>query len=480
MLLQEKLEKINYIEQHFDIHSLRYKDICIWPLIRSIVVIDSDHRKSNNFGRKNVVNKLSGLLKILKKYVQSRIVDYAHTSRPIEQSDFLIIDYDQYRNIKLGSSYFSRFADALAAFIKKTYTCQILEYQDPEATPRMPRTSNVRLLDLHVFYAIIRRAFTKNEKINNYDAFEKFLEASKLKDFIALSESVLLHRLEQIFYFKQYFEQLLPKIQPKAAFVIGYFSNCNLGLILACKAKGIKTVELQHGQQGVYHLNTFWENVPQNGFEMLPEYFWMWGKISQDRILQWTQKQAYHKAILGGNPWLSYYANELKSIEPKKVSERRNILVCCQYPDDFFNSYLAEAMAQTQDQYHYMIRLHPRFLSEKKKFKDHLAQYELSNYEMESATQDMIYDVIARSDLLVTWWSTTAYEALAFGVHSILIHPHGKASMGHNIDAGVFAYADNQNDFVQALGSKFNKETNAFMETEPNHIHASLENIISA
>ena len=81
---------------------------------------------------------------------------------------------------------------------------------------------------------------------------------------------------------------------------------------LACHKLKIKVIEYQHGFiNDYYNMYTNWKNLPNNGFELLPDIFWVWAEDNAIKINEWSSKTNKHKAIVGGNMYLSYRSKKI-------------------------------------------------------------------------------------------------------------------------------------------------------------------------
>ena len=162
--------------------------------------------------------------------------------------------------------------------------------------------------------------------------------------------------------------------------------------------------------------------------------------------------------FVGGNPWLAWRVEQSKErdvqiMETSKgeKSERLTILISLQFSE--LPDFVWETIAKRSDE-RWLLRMHPRFLSEQAAFIEECARrLPKANWEVERSSRDDFYEVMSEADIHVTGWSTTAYEALAFGVPTILIHPNGLDAMGESVERGVFGYADDAESFARHLDS---------------------------
>jgi hypothetical protein len=223
-----------------------------------------------------------------------------------------------------------------------------------------------------------------------------------------------------------------------------------------------------------------WYNYPQQGYEMIPSVFWMWSNANAQRIKQWTDKSSHHWVITGGNPWLSYnIAHEITQGVSSQLAEnlksyKKVVLISLQYsvvPD-----FLLKAIATEKDIF-WFIRLHPRFIHEKKEIENILSKLPYKNYNIEEANQLPIYSLFQVIDVLVTFWSTVAYEALAFGVPTILIHKNGRDAMEEYINKHIFHYTEDSQEIINLIQhseTSFKPEEEKYIEFDKQLIQSNL------
>ena len=95
-----------------------------------------------------------------------------------------------------------------------------------------------------------------------------------------------------------------------------------MGLIAASRLFGITSVDIQHGKQGKYQPMYSGWLIPETGYQLLPDYFWCWGKKSSDHILSSSPKRNTHIPLIGGYLWLRYFSRYLKTELPQSNSTR--------------------------------------------------------------------------------------------------------------------------------------------------------------
>jgi len=459
--LKDNIRVINKIEDEFDIHSLRSNGLYIWPLIR-IFLADraKEFGKADQSGGKS--SKVELLREGFKRYRRAKKENKRNAGKLPKNPEILFFTGNTARNEIVEGKTFSKFADSFVHFAKGIAEVLVLE-SSHDSRVLYNKFNPVYNLDETIFRYQVRNKIKRSNLDTDDDALNRFfvfLKEHKIENRFHLNKTDLNDKIGLLNQYIDLCTDILKRFKPKACVVTGLNSVFNMALCASCRALGVKTVELQHGQQGDYNnMYTRWNNVPVNGYDLLPEYFWTWGEISKKRFEKWMVGGNYHKAIVGGNTWLTFKKNELSG-EITELNEtfNRRALICMQEPELFYESNLPEAIESTPDVL-WLIRLHPRYPAERKKLEKTFSEREIPNVEFSVANSAGIYDLLRTVDVVVTFWSTVAYEAQAFEVPTVIIHKNGYEGMREYIDQGCFEYAANLNTLVSAVRTKQFKES---------------------
>ena len=307
---------------------------------------------------------------------------------------------------------------------------------------------------------------------------------------IELSEQDCVRLADRIDSYRDFFTQVFTVIQPRAVFLVCYYCDEAMGLIWACKNLGVKTIDVQHGKQGKYHsMYTHWTRVPEEGYELLPDYFWVWGNETKSNILRFMSGSSSHRPVVGGNLWLRKWKNlpenELDAKTKSYLEELRKyekvILVTLQPLEKPISSLLIDAIKQSPKTWLWLLRLHPRMGEQKEDLAASLRGV-AANVDVDGASRTSLYPLLSAVDFHVTGWSTVCYEALAFNIHTVIIHPNGLNLFCEYIESGLFSYADSGELLLQIIkkDSKMFQygEKEPYIETEESVARAALEKIL--
>jgi len=261
---------------------------------------------------------------------------------------------------------------------------------------------------------------------------------------------------------RAYWRQIFCVLNPRVVFVSSFVGWAHL--IWACRDLGITTVDIQHGGQSAFHYHTsHWTKVPETGYPLLPDFFWVWGETTANNIRPWLPADACrHTALVGGNRNLARWINSEGTTEPgpdeQKISglcanHAKSILVTLGYSqEDLLPDFVREVMKARSDWF-WLIRLHPLKRSAEVigELNLELQQLAIENYDIENATGARLFALFRMVSHHVTPFSTSGREALALGVPTTIVHPIGLTYFSDDITAGTFDYAHNAQDLLRSI-----------------------------
>ncbi|MGD1842033.1 MAG: hypothetical protein ACFB0B_14230 [Thermonemataceae bacterium] len=502
MTLRETVETINKIEQAFPVQTLTYKQLKIWPICRVSLaqMLSSPSSRITPQKRKKELYSLRDLRYRLKESHQIYQKVKASVAAANEQSwqsyatasptDILFFCKPNERKEIVQGKYFSKFSNSLAHFAQG-YHFKIIEFTDGHFLKEEKFGESVYIddvltrVDYEVYQQLVllKLGLRRRSTVREWSTFTATLQQMGIT--YPVTEEVLVEQLERILLYKKHFVRMLKQFNPRLIFLCCFYHDYAFALTLAANECGIKVVELQHGQQGAYHfMYSHWHQYPAEGYEVIPQLFWMWSKANVARIEQWAGKSKRHRVVVGGNPWLGYQVHHpLKNEKHKQLTSslqkyKKVVLVALQFstiPD-----YLLEAM-QTRTDIYWFIRLHPRFLHEKSKVVEILSDVPSQHYNIEEANKLPIYTLFKLIDVQITCWSTVAYEALAFDVPTILIHKNGYDAMKSYVDKKIFYYTENKQELLDLILQQekyFQPEEERYIAFDKPFIQAKLASLL--
>ncbi len=279
---------------------------------------------------------------------------------------------------------------------------------------------------------------------------QRFTEESLVKDMRAIERHALV------------LVAMLEHWRPPVVFFSGQ-NRANLALTWAARRLGIPTVDIQHGAAAFSPANIKWHTwtcIPDQGYDLLPDYFWVWGPAAAALISRTANPNCpYHRPLVGGHPNLM--ANLPDVIPPelrarcaaadKTVAVTLGLARLHGLPDP-----LVQAMAQAPREWLWLIRVHPQDWNDP----DAMAQVEarlqaatVSNVAVRVPTQAPLEQVLPLADRHVTPYSSSAVEASAFGIPTVFVHPLAKCVFGYLLKEPGYAYAETADAIGAALAA---------------------------
>ena len=463
------IERILAIEKAMDVTAIRYKGLRLWPFIRMQMWRRLIH--PHRFAPPGTV----GLNYLARKLSQSFFkpdfyVPYLeHAKRHRENLSKLakagpvdVLLYsksDEYVD-QVNGQYYNRYLDPIAELIRTRYTYLKVELIADASNSSLPRYEHTHFLDsLEYIRCDAQRSLINAFQQNGNGAFLEGGEQvaslmASIRFDLALTKEYLMVEAERILHYIRYFRDMLRILKPRAVFMAGYHDELSMALVAACKAKGIKTVDIQRRFPGAYHgMYTHWLQIPERGYMLLPDYFWCWSKYDIENIQSHAvSRETFPQAVIGGNCWLARFAekrNEDEGTNPalEKLASRHErftlrILVTLINVDDCLPDNLLEAIRQSPADWLWMLRVYPGMQRKVDELSSLFNDLKIRNVDIRLTSQTPLYELLKHVDWHVSEWSTDGVEALRFGVPSLYIHREGRDRYAYYFDDGVFVFAE--------------------------------------
>ena len=475
---EEQIELILSIEQQIDVTQITYKGIHIWPHVRQ--AFRSQLMHVGKYKMDPIINlpayadKLANQFYRPETYVpylthcQQR---FAHLARltQIGPVDILFFSQPEYHTDVISGKYYNRHIDPMIELVKDRYRYIKLELNAAKKTETtQPRAEHTVFVDSEFYlrwdaHRSVLRAFQQKSKgpaIHCVEELKRVLAPYYLH--LSFNEAQCAIDMERYIHLREYFKDMLNILKPRAVFHVCYYSLWGLALNMACRQLGIVSVDVQHGKQGKFHaMYSHWHNIPAEGYAMLPDYFWSWGRESVENIIHSRlNPETPHRPVVGGHRWLA------KWIEPEEASPvlskeaevyvnhlqtyERTILVSLQPFEDPLPPQLIEAMKRSPRSWYWMIRLHPMQLKDIDAISRRVSQI-APHAEVKTCSRLPLYALLRQADHHVTCWSSVCYEALYFGLRTTFIDPDGALLYKDYIDKRLFSVSNTSAELLDEI-----------------------------
>jgi hypothetical protein len=409
---------------------------------------------------------------LLRKSIIPQNIDYLFIGRTVDHTD------------KVSGKAYSRHTDPYYEIFAKEFNCAKIEIGQKQ-------TRYIKTFFLPYWITLFETP--KNKIKGNYikilsDIYNSSFEDEKL--------SILLDYISEktfrLSYLSKLFSIILKKIGPKKVFIICYHDEVSSAIILACNKLRIPTIEIQHGQQGIYNsLYCRWNKIPENGYSLLPSYIWMWGEDSKNNFLT-DRKNVKVKPVpfVGGNLWLKKCIDaNISNISGELYSFKNQfniIITVITQPinkfDELISSFVIETIKSNPPNIGWVIRLHPNQTKDFEDIRQFLQEKLIcQNFFLEKPEHSSLYGLLKITNHLITKWSSVAYEALSFNINPIITDQNGKVLFSEKIKTGVFNYAENEQQLYNLITEpkEFVNDDNPFIDTSDHKLDAAMKFIIS-
>jgi hypothetical protein len=443
---REICEIIEKIEKSKDVNSYKLKGVYIWPIIRFNLIHSLFNQNENTINVERSI-KPNGSINLFKRayfkfYVWVVIKLFYKTSK---KNVYLTRPGEKRKNILKNINY--PFAYSLKRLLGEIQEeLFVINTLDPRFK-KMLKYSKA-LVEI---------------KDDDIEVFKKNIENIST-DSITGNVAKVYNQVVTVFAYAYLVKQIINENKVKNIFFTVYYDSLCMGASLASSQTGVSSIEIQHGQQGVYSpYDTHFFKVPKEGYALLPKNFWVWGTKSLARKASIITNSHYHNATIMGNIVISYYLRTAK-IENKKMKKRKNVLFALQPVEPLYPDNIVELVHELKDTHNFFFRLHPNSLSEKNKLEKHFENY--VNVYIDSATSTPLFELLIKMDYVVTKWSSVVYEGNAFGCHGIIIDPVGRDLMRESFDTGELDYVESMKELKKLLCEDKQKSTiEPFIET---------------
>ena len=493
------LDIIVEIENKVDVNKVTYNGNCVWPLVRLAI-----YMKLNSYDKKplNLLNildiyiylrkKSKYILKLLfNKYFVNKYKYYLKSVDRLGSVDMLFfsrnVDYITSKNIS-----YDKIIDPIIGLIKGKYTFLKHGANWKNNGIRYEETmflSRLEMIGADILHSRKLKKHNKIAGINNILIKYKQITGNSLD-------------LEWIYYYTckmevytSYFIVLLKKIKPKVVFLSCYYYPYAMGLIRACKILNIKSIDIQHGHQCKHPMYLYWMQIPINGYDLLPDYYWVWSNLFKDNIMSsCNENYILHKPIVGGNRWIQFWkSSKEKFLHSENDSNKfidslnnysRIILYTCtghSMLDDLFDDHVLDVMENSPKEWFWLIRLHPHHHSRIQEVNSYVRNRGIRNYNVKIPTILSLYEVFEYSSCLVNSSSSACIEGLVFNLKVIITGLEGyDVFYDDYIKDGKIMYAPNYESLFDAIKISSTKYINEnIIETSNSAANITIDEIMN-
>lgn len=433
---ENTLKIINGWEKKFPVEKWDIEGVHVWPIIKRNIFFNIYYKSTNKPVTKKPI-EISLLQRVIRKLGRKPKAWIYYRALKLKKADFLFSGAPSHRISWEGKKYNRYFEPLIDYLYTQGQDSYLLEYKniDIEAVYEAHRVIDLTRI-LPLFTRKIKREdfFHKINSLQDYDLFLKEVSQVTGLSPIVFNESIL-SNIQKVLSWSSLYEDIIKKTKAKFIFGLCYYNNEMLGMNLAAENLNISSVDMQHGTQGELHFAYFFNKIPKNGFNILPNYFWLWDESSFRDIRKWVDRK--HFPILGGNPWIEYVDN-LDDVTLGNDGEPM-ILFTLQPLNPIIEDYLLKIIFLTKSKYNWWLRLHPRMSdTEISEFMDKLDEFDVQDcVNLKKATAISLPILLKACDLHISKYSGSIAEAALLGKISLIVDAIGVSSFQDLINSRI-------------------------------------------
>lgn len=437
----EIIEIINSVEKKYPIKNWKAYGVCMWPIVRFSIYAKLWTQNQNKF-KKNDSCRIIKIWNFIRGF-------YKNLARNDEDHSYALFLNNAGCRREVDGIWFDVFTDPIRnvladnGYSSIAYEWENTKYCIPTYSDSVRFQSNLNLIKMKakikaIFY---KRAFPFFGEINN--------EVGNVLNLRELS-----YQVELIHESYMFFLERIRKIKPSIAFSTIYYNEISMGFILACKKEGVLSIDIQHGMQvGNNPAYSFWQSLPEDSYDLLPDVFLVRGMAEKDNIEKWLKKG---NVIISGDLWLNFWKSNNEAlvikydsmIASQKKYNKKYILYTLDYEN--IPEVMKNIIRKTSSEYSWCIRLHPADLKNMNTRCQELSGL-LEFVEIKYSSTWPLHAWLRNIDIHITEYSGVVYEAEEFGVPSIIVSKTEADLFSDVISRGNAVIADDEASIIQAM-----------------------------
>ena len=428
-------EVITELENSFDVNSMYYKGLRVWPLVRSNLIAILERPEYKPAQEKPQGNLCCSSI-LPDKEQLAALSQYC-------DSEFIFISRPEEHQIRISGRFYNPWIDPYIDIIRDRHSFAKLENLSDKARQTAPRfVPTVFLKTTQTNFCIP----SARGSISNFENLHSLVLSLCQVD---ICELLIVRTANIAEQYKLYYLEVLSQLRPKVVPFVCYYGVPAMGLIWACRELNIISVDLQHGYHAGHLYYENWSRIPSGGYELLPDIFHVWSKAFKEDIEETQPVECqHHRAIVGSNAWMykavhrEHPIEQIDDVNLDFLAElnkwKKVMLVTLQPLDDTLPKHLLEAIKNLPDNWLWLMRCHPDHKDRKSQTIEIMDANGIRNYEVENATACPLFLLLEHTDHHLTAISSVCLEALLYGVPTTFVCQEAYERYGKHIDRGFF------------------------------------------
>ncbi|MBL8629837.1 MAG: hypothetical protein JNM81_09430 [Rhodospirillaceae bacterium] len=476
------LKLLAVLEEELDANQFTVGNLHLWPALRFLLATklqDNDQSKPRTAGVVDAEAEIERRFEALIQKSPSRAdvsVDalrQAIPKGPVGQSSrVLVFVRADDHNLKTARGYYAPVTDPWAELLTGRWPYVKAEFPNSLSATTQPR----HVMTLHV--PGVGHDRHKPEDLAQCAAMLQVGRVFSVQVIkwlavnfgIGLPEltEVLENQLTSLWLQKMVYRSFIQSVQPGLVLVTCYYFPPSIGMVWAARELGVPVADIQHGGNGAYHIGyTHWRHLPPGGYQLLPDYFFVWDNLSANNILRWQPPGATaNQPLLTGRFGLDYGRRAAVGDGlPPALGQviqggEKTILVTLQtLASTGLSPLLLEAMRTAPPTWTWLVRGHPiaQAWCNKDLMPDALnaalKAAGVARYETQLTTTLPLAALLPHVNHHVTGFSGTVQECAAYGVRTTFTHPTVWSFFGNYIEMGAADFAATAEELVASIAA---------------------------
>ncbi|GET30608.1 hypothetical protein [Prolixibacter sp. SD074] len=271
---------------------------------------------------------------------------------------------------------------------------------------------------------------------------ERFCETFDIADKKEYYARFIYKRFLYYRFFRNYWKKFLQEKKPHSVVVVNAYSTENMPLIQAANEIGIITIEIQHGTMGSRHIGY---NYPSGEYNFFPRFELIWGNFWRDTSAVPIPKE---NCYVTGFPFMEKNVGDLSG------ENQYDVLFISQATIGEQIRTYARELSLKHPEWSVVFKLHP---SEIAKAQDYRSYFNGMNITVEYKSD--LYEELRKASAVVGVYSTSLFEALAFGLQPVVLSKlYGAGYMDDLIGKGGAVGVYNTDELSDALEKQLSGE----------------------
>jgi len=446
MNLAEQMDFIKRLEARYPVEEWTIDGILVWPMIRVTFAEDMFARqfRSAPAAHSSARHRDPSFQTILAHtwgYLKAYSKDHRGNDRLKGQVDYVFLT-NTLRRQKLMGHYYDRICDPVIDNLRRKGKKVTVLEMTADHHFLYPRHNPSIWLQLKADHQnLFRRIRSRGAKpspqvsLTGWEAFRQEI-APMVTSIDDYDLPAIIDKTLRLRDRADLFKKLLMQARPQTAFADSFYAEAGMAFCLACRELDIPVIDIQHGVTGEYHRHyASWTRVPAAGYQLLPAIFWCWTEEDARVIENWSAGNSRHRAVVKGNPWLMMWKagdSQITSWYDARIEERFGdktlILITLQshLSDYGLFDWLIEAMQHGDENWQWLVKLHPKNRNEIQVIEARLKSCGVMNADVKTATEFPLPALLRHVKVHITGYSTSLLDALEFGIPSIITHESGR------------------------------------------------------